>query len=155
MRKILLILMLLFLIILVPAGAKTFPDSKAREINTRITTALEYFKNNEMDSGFQTMLDAILLTMPYTDLPKGVENKILNAKSHFTDGVPKPEGLKLIREALLLVKPTSDKLDPTLSIAENFKRKVGLAQAQLIKGNADKVVELLIEAILVTVPQNH
>jgi hypothetical protein len=147
--------MLLFLIILVPAGAQTFPESKAKEINTKITTALEHFKNDEVASGFQTMLDAVLLTMPYTNLSKGVESKILNAKIHFTERVPKPEGFKLIREALLLIKPTSDKLDPTLSIAENFKRKVGLAQVQLIKGNADKVVELLIEAILVTVPQNH
>lgn len=155
MRKVLLILMLLFLIILVPAGAKTFPESKAKEINTKITTALEHIKNDEVASGFQIMLDAVLLTMPYTNLPKGIEHKILNAKIHFTGRVPKPEGGKLIHEALLLIKPTPGKLDPTLSIAENFKKKVGLAQAQLIKGNADKVVELLIEAILVTVPQNH
>jgi hypothetical protein len=155
MRKILLILMLLFLIILVPASAETFPETKAREINTKITAGLEHFKNNRFESGFQTMLDAILLTMPYSNLPKDIENKILNAKIHFSDGVPKPEGIKLIREALLLVKPTPGKLDPTLSIAGNFKKKVGLAQAQLIKGNADKVVELLMEAILVTWPQNH
>lgn len=155
MRKILLILMLLFLIILAPAGAETFPESKAKEINNQINAALDHFKNSRIESGFQNMLDAILLTMPYTNLPKGIENKILNAKSHFTDAVPKPEGYKLIREALLLVKPTSDKMDPTLSIAENLKKKIGLAQAQLVKGNADKVVELLIEAILVTVPQNH
>jgi hypothetical protein len=147
--------MLLFLIILVPAGAKTFPESKAKEINTKITTALEHFKNDEVANGFQTMLDAVLLTMPYTDLPKGVEHKILNAKIHFTDRVPKPEGFKLIRGALLLIKPAADKLDPTLSIAENFKKKVNLAQVQLIKGKADKVVELLIEGILGTAPQNH
>ncbi len=154
MRKVLLILFLLFLLALAPVGAANFPEANAKQVAVKITNAENHFKNNRIGSGFQSIMDALLLTVSHSDLPGEVKSKVLEARAHFKDGVPNSQWYRLIHEALLLIKPAPEKRDPSLSIAGNLKKKLAAAGEQLTEKerNGGKVVEILLEAILVTSP---
>jgi hypothetical protein len=157
MRRLLLILLLLFLVIFTDCQAESFPNAK--EVEIKISSALVHLKNRETGEGIQSILDALLLTAPHSNFPKEVETNISQAREHLTNGFPNAEAHRLIRKTYGRIEPGFDKAVPGKPkqvepsnippIAEMIKNKMLTAQEEIKKGNADKVVKLLLECLLV------
>jgi hypothetical protein len=132
---------------------------KAKAVETTISSALDHLKNNETWEGIQLILDALLLTAPHSNFPKEVETNISQAREHLTNGFPNAEAHRLIRKTYGRIEAGFDKSAPGKHkqvepsnippIAEMIKNKMLTAQEEIKKGNADKVVELLLECLLV------
>ena len=157
-KKLIIILVVLLVIIFFLLSCQKQPFPKSKEVEAKILLAMDKFKESNNEEGFKLILEAVLLTTPNTDLPNEVETKIFKAKDHFnsTDYLNE-EGSKLLWDAYKLIKPGLDKPDEPSgmgSIAEVFKNKLLEAQDELKKDNPDKVVGLLLEAILITRPLN-
>jgi hypothetical protein len=137
--------------------AESFPNAK--EVENKISSALVHLKNSETGEGIQSILDALLLTVPHSNFPKEVETNVLQAREHLKEGFPNAEAHRLIRDAYGQIEPGFDKaalgkrkqVEPSNipPVAEIIKNKMLTAQEIIKKGNVDKVVKLLLECLLV------
>jgi hypothetical protein len=155
MKKMLFILMLLVLLLFSVGEAGTLPKLK---VEAKISSALEYFKNGKAGDGYQAVMDAILLTAPYSKLPAEVGGSVLAAKDHLKEGLPVNDGIKLIRDAYDLIKVEKAAAEKPVEpghvppLAEIVRDKLLTAREELYKGNAGKVVKLLLESLLLITP---
>jgi hypothetical protein len=158
MKKVILILILLVLLMTVFCEAGKVPELRANEVDKKITLAVEQFEANRVSKGYLLLLEAMHMTVPHTDLPGDVGDRILKAAEHFRRDVPDADGFRLLREALEVIKrgksakvKVADSKTPA-PVADAFQKKLISAREQIKEGNGDKAVELILEGILITSP---
>lgn len=155
MKKLLFILIVLVLLLFSVSEAGMLPIQK---VEAKISSALEYFKSGKAGDGYQAVMDAILLTAPYSKLPTEVGGNVLAAKEYLKEGLPLNIGIKLIRDAYDLIKvekaATERPGEPGYCppVAEMLREKLLAAREELNSGNAGKVVRLLLEGLLLITP---
>lgn len=155
-QKKLIILVALIVILIILSACQKKPFPKINEVESKISSAIDQFKKSNIEEGINSVMDAIILTAPHAELPAKVETKIIKAKEHFkSTDILNEKGFKLVWEAFQLIKPGFDRSDDqsgTSPVAQIFRNKLFEAQDELKKGNTPKVVELLLESILLLRP---
>jgi len=141
----------------------------AEIIRNNLLTAIDQLEKGNVEKGAELILDAIILAKPSGDMPEGFESKILSAKDKFQHK-NYAEGVDFISEALLIFKASANlpgekdkeertdieqkqKKDEPSTIAETIRRNILSAIDEFEKGNADKGVILLLEALQLFSPR--
>jgi len=181
MKKWIWIAVLILIIILFSCQKKQEPVSVAKaedtekiypvaqEVENKISSAVANLAEGKVVEGAQLLLDAVLLTQPGEYMPEGFEEKILMAKDQFRSG-NMGNALESISDALLIIKPSSDKTveedtkepeeseqvqkrEEVAPVAELVRNKIFAAHDQFQEGNADKGVILILESLLLIGPR--
>jgi hypothetical protein len=138
----------------------------AKEVENRISSAINNLEKGNVTEAANLLLEAILLTKPSEYLPDDFEEIILAAKEQFQAGNIH-KGVELVSEALMIVKSDSeikeerdraepkdvgqpqkkDEPPPIAPIAEMVRNKILAAREEFKKGNADKGVILILESL--------
>lgn len=163
------ILILLIILLSCQKQNKEEPFPIAQEVENKILSSLDQFKEGKVAEGAGSLMEAVLLTEPSEYMPEGFENKILAAKDLFLEGNIF-NGIELVSEALQLVKSSSDmtgekdkeepgdtesvqKKDEPGPIAELVRNNILSALEEFKKGNSDQGVILILEALLLLAPR--
>jgi len=163
------ILILLIILLSCQKQNKEEPFPVAQEVENKILSSLDQFKEGKVAEGAGSLMEAVLLTEPSEYKPEGFENKILAAKDLFLEGNIF-NGIELVSEALQLIKSPSDikgekdkeepgdtesvqKKDEPGPIAELVRNNILSALEEFKKGNADQGVILILEALLLLAPR--
>jgi len=162
LTKIIVALLSLSLILFSLTACQQEPFPQANEVKMNISLAMNKFESSNIEEGCRLIIRAILLTLPSTDFPAEIEANILEAKINFEQaGYFNEKGFKLLKKAYNQIKPKTTGINPNQEIgkpasiaplAENFRNKLLESLNQLRKGNANKVVLILLEAILMIKP---
>lgn len=157
MKRMLFFLMLLLLLML--SVGETRAASDADKVETKISSAQELFKKGAFGDGNRAVLDAVVLSLPGSGLPGDVTDKIVKARTNFETDRPGDVGVRLLREAYSRLDPKGanemerpGKPGVIAAIAKSVDKKLELARVEARKGNDRKVVELLLECLLVINP---
>lgn len=146
----------------------------AENIRTNLLTALDQLENGNIDKGALLLLDAVLLTSPYENMPEGFENKILASKDQFQQR-NYAEAVELVTEALLIFKiganlpgekdkeeitdieqaQKKEELSQIAPLAQLMRSKILSAMDEFKKGNANKGVILILESLQLFGPQTN
>jgi len=161
-KRIIIVLMSFFLILFFLVNCQQEPFPQANEVKMNISRAMNKFESSNIEEGCRLIVEAILLVLPSTDFPAEIEANILEAKNNFEQaGYFNEKGFKLLKKAYNQIQPKAsginsnqetEKQTSTAPLAENFRNKLLESQNQLRKGNANKVVLILLEAILMIRP---
>jgi len=158
-KKISLILILWTTVFLLLFSCKKEPFSNAKEVKMRISSAMMQAKEGDAAESIQSVLDALILTLPQTELPTEMESLVRKAAEALTSGgFPNQETTKHVLAAYRLMKPSfagfgrMDDSSGVSSIASHYATKLREAQGHMDEGRPKDVVESLLEAILLTSP---
>jgi len=165
------ILILLIILLSCQKQNKEQPFPIAQEVENKILSAIDQLEKGRVAGGAELLLEAVLLTKPDSDWQDEFKSKIVAAKDQFKNE-NYDKGVELVSEALLLMKSSSDITDekdkeepvdvgptqkkdepfPIAPIAEMVRTKILLALDEFKEGNADKGVELILEALVLFSP---
>lgn len=158
-KKIALILIICTTVFLLLFSCKKEPFSNADEVKIRISSAMMQAKEGDAAESIQLVLDALLLTLPQTELPAEMKNLVKQAAEALkSGGFPNQETTKYVLAAYRLIKPSfagfgrTNEASEVSSIASHYATKLREAQGYVSEGRPKDVVESLLEAILLTSP---
>ena len=159
-KKLIIIIVLLILILSFFFSCRKEPFPQAKEVKDMILLAMDQIQDGEVEEGFDLILEAIILTSPHTNLPQEVESKVSEARRVLnTAGIQNKRFIQAIWEAYQTVNHDFKGFDETsqpsgtAAIVEVFVNKMMSALDQLKEGHPDKVVEKLLEGMIITSPR--
>ena len=158
MKKVFILLVIVILISLISCTKNPFPN--ASEVESKTNLVLETLANNNIIEGMDSLLSAIILTLQDADISDEAASLIRKGHDLFKDkeeglNFPNPEAAKALWEAYKILKPVQQDLSipSTMApIAEAFNAKIKEAQEFIRQGSANKTLEALLEAFMITTP---
>ncbi|MCP4154683.1 MAG: hypothetical protein GY757_43570 [bacterium] len=165
MRRFVLFFAVIFsIVVLLGCRGYTFP--KAKEVNKMILSSKQKLVKGLVHEAMQSLLEAVVLTVPHTGYAKDTESKLKKAAVFFRKSeVFSPgdanlvEGFRLIKSAYESIKQrikpgsSTGKKVPVSQLASLINRNLDTAAKLLKSGNNDKTVELLLESmVLMSLP---
>lgn len=146
----------------------------AQEVDNRISSAIDNIAKGNITEGANLLLEVVLLTKPSEYMPGNFEETVLAAMEKFQEGNIH-KGVELVSEALVIIKSDSeikeegdraepkdvgqpqkkDEPPPIAPIAEMVRNKILAAREEFKKGNADKGVILILEALQLFSPRGE
>ncbi len=158
-KKIALTLFICTLVFLFLFSCKKEPFSEAGKVKMKISSAMAQAKEGDAAESIQSVLDALLMTLPQTDLPAEMESHIKQAnEALMSGGFPNQEVTEHVLAAYRVLKPSfagfgrMDESSGMSSIASHYATKLREAQGYVDEGRPKDVVESLLEAVLLTSP---
>jgi hypothetical protein len=130
----------------------------AQTIENNLDLAVENLEKGELGEGTGLLLDSVLLVKPKDQWPEGFVSNVSSAKDQFASG-DIPDAVGYVSEALSLIKQPSDSEQSTESdeiapLAAIMKGKITEAKEEFKKGNGDKGIIAILEALRLLAPQN-
>jgi hypothetical protein len=133
--------------------------SIAQKVESNLDLAVENLAQGQVGGGANLLLDSVLLVKPHDQWPVGFADNVSTAKEHFASG-NFPDAVGCVSKALDLIKPPED-TEPSAesgemaSIAALMRGKISEAKVEFEKGNADKGVISILEALQLLAPKTQ
>ncbi len=124
-----------------------------------ISSAKAQAEEGDAAESIQSVFEALLMTLPQTELPAELENHIKKAnEALMSGGFSNQEVTKHVLAAYRVLKPSfagfgkPDEPSEVSSIASHYAAKLREAQGHADESRPTDVVESLLEAVLLTSP---
>ena len=139
------------------SGGETITEV-ARSIGRNLDSSVESLERGQVAEGVGLLLDSVLLVKPRDQWPEGFAENIASAKEHFTAG-SYSHAVGDVTKALDLIKQTEDtELSPEggeiAPVAAVIKEKITEAKEEFTKGNVDRGVITILEALQLFAPKS-
>ena len=158
-KKIVVILIICTTVLLFLFSCKKEPFSDAGKVKMRISSAMAQAKEGDAAESIKSVFEALLMTLPQTDLPAEMGNLINQANAALmSGGFPNQEVTKHVLAAYRVIKPSfagfgrMDESTGGTSIASHYATKLREAEGHVDEGRPKDAVESLLEAVLLTSP---
>lgn len=158
MKKAILLLLILVFVLFTTCQAKHF--KQGQQVEKYIDTAIAQFQAGIVQKATLSTMDALLITVPYSNYSGEMESKLKHAADLLKINPINNQAMQLIRETYLGIKlPTPPAVagkshnNPGIApLAEILKTKLETARSMAREGNTNKVVESLLEGLLLLAP---
>lgn len=154
MKKAILLLLVLVFVLFTTCQAKYF--KQAKQVEKHIDTAIAQFQAGAVHEGTISTMDALLITVPYSNYTGEMETKLKKAADLFKLKPLNPQAMQLLRETYRGIKsptpPAKAGKSKIAPLAEILKTKLEIAKTMAREGNTNKVVESILEGLLVLAP---